>query len=352
MRKGRNHAAFQCSVTLMLIFSACLSSRLSYSQEISNVDFEVIGGTVKINYDISGCSGNKNYDIKLSLGSEGELTELSQGLSGDIKNVPCGSSGVIVWDVLSDRSELNGPIYFVVEAQPIIHQKIPQVHQKIPQVHQKIQQIRQEPEPKHVEKVEKVEEIQEDKTMHEGKWHSRRSWRTDRGYIGGSMGIFSPDQSFSYTPFNPQQNGFFMNATVAYLPSLLLGISTTVYFYGAPKVDRLRVSTWKSWGVMIGPLISFPIGNRIKWETRPQIGYSKIYPDLNHSDIDSLSSDDRSGVAYGLTTGFRLNFGKRTCYMLNVEYLSATSSFEDYKIEPDLGLLGASFGIAYRFYKK
>jgi hypothetical protein len=341
MRRGQNHGAFQCSVTLMLILTACLTSCLSYSQEISNVDFEVVGSTVKINYDINGCSGNKMYDVKLSLGSEGELTELSQGLSGDIKNVPCGSSRVILWDVLSDRNELNGPIYFVVEIQPLVHQKIPQVHQKIEQIHQK-------PKPKH---EEEVKDIPEDKGIHEGKWRSRRSWRADRGYIGGSVGIFSPDQSFSYTPFNPQQNGFFMNATVAYLPSLLLGISTTVYFCGAPKVERLRVSTWKSWGVMIGPLISLPIGNRIKWETRPQIGYSRIYPDVNHSDLDSVSTDG-SGVAYGLTTGFRLNFGKRTCYMLNVEYLSATGSFEDYKMEPDLGLLGASFGIAYRFYKK
>jgi hypothetical protein len=45
-----------------------------------------------------------------------------------------------------------------------------------------------------------------------------------------------------------------------------------------------------------------------------------------------------------------LNFGKRTCYMLNVEYLSATRKFEHYQLKPDLGLLGASFGIAFRFY--
>ena len=74
-----------------------------------------------------------------------------------------------------------------------------------------------------------------------------------------------------------------------------------------------------------------------------------ILPNSNFSDVDSLNTT-RSGLGYNLSTGLRLNVGKRTCYMLNVEYLSATRKFEHYKLEPDLGLLGASFGIAFRFY--
>jgi hypothetical protein len=59
-----------------------------------------------------------------------------------------------------------------------------------------------------------------------------------------------------------------------------------------------------------------------KMEVRPQIGYSMILPSSNQSDMDSLNTI-KSGVAYSIGTGLRLNFGKRTCYMLNVEYLSA-----------------------------
>ena len=88
----------------MLILAACVTSHLSYSQKITNVDFEVIGNTVKITYDIDGCSEDKNYDIRLSVGKDGELTEISRGLSGDVENVPCGSSKIILWDVLSDRT--------------------------------------------------------------------------------------------------------------------------------------------------------------------------------------------------------------------------------------------------------
>jgi len=319
MSKGRSHTTFSCNLTLKLILTACVTSHLSYSQKITNVDFEVIGNTVKINYDIYECYDDKTYDVKLSLGREGELIEISRGLSGDIKNVPCGSSKVILWDVLSERSELKGRIYFGVE----------------------IERIHQEP-------VQIQEEVKEAETIKEGKDWRRRSWKADKGYIGGSIGLFAPYESYS-APYNPQQNGFFINTTVGYLPSLLLGVSTTIYFYGAPKLENLRITTWKTCGFMIGPLISLPLGNRIKWEVRPQIGYSMIYPNSSQSYADSLNTS-RSGVSYGFSTGLRLNFGKRTCYMMNVEYLSAARKFEGYRVEPDLGLLGASFGFAFRFY--
>jgi hypothetical protein len=318
MRKGRNFGALQC---LVLVLTACLFSHLSYSQKVTNVDFEVQGNTVKINYDLHGCPGQQTYDIKLSLGQNGVLTEITRGLSGDVKDVWCGSSKVILWDVLSDRDELKGSIYFAVEiakAYPVVR------------------------EPIH-EEVEKP-----DTDFDRNEW-ARRSWKADKGYVGGSIGLFAPYQNYSATPYSPQQNGFFLNTSIAYLPSLLLGISSTVYFYGAPKVENLRISTWKSWGVMIGPLISLPIGNKIKWEVKPQIGYSMIFPNSSQSDIDSLDRK-RSGIAYNISTGLRLNFGKRTCYMINVEYLSATHKFEHYQVEPDLGVLGASFGIAFRFY--
>jgi hypothetical protein len=190
---------------------------------------------------------------------------------------------------------------------------------------------------------------QEDETEFDRKAWARRSWKADKGYVGGSIGLFAPYQNYSMTPYSPQQNGFFLNTTIGYLPSLLLGVSTTVYFYGAPKMENLRISLWKSWGVMIGPLVSLPIGNRIKFEFRPQVGYSMIFPHSAQSDVDSLDAR-RSGVAYNISTGLRLNLGKRTCYMLNVEYLSAVRKDEDFEFEHDLGVVGASFGIAFRFY--
>jgi hypothetical protein len=172
------------------------------------------------------------------------------------------------------------------------------------------------------------EEFQESEPVENEKVWSRPSWKDDRGYIGGSFGIFTPYRNYSTTAFDPRQNGFFLNATIGYLPSLLLGVSTTLYFYGAPKMDKLRMTLWNACGIMIGPLISLPIGNRIKWELRPQVGYFMISPTSSEAAPDS--PDTRwTGLASNVSTGFRLNLGKRTCYMLSVEYLSATYTFDD-----------------------
>ena len=194
----------------MLILTACLSSHLSYSQKITNVDFEVIGNTVKISYDIDGCSGDKNYDIRLSVGKDGELTEISRGLSGDIKNVPCGPSNIILWDVLSDRQRTKGPDLFWGR-----------------------------------DSTNTSSDAGDMKRSKGGKSWSRRSWKADKGYVGGSIGVFAPYENYSHALQSFEQNGFFLNTTIGYLPTLLLGVSTTIYFYGASRKTS-RITTWET----------------------------------------------------------------------------------------------------------
>ncbi|HEX6225506.1 MAG TPA: hypothetical protein VFZ52_13910 [Chryseolinea sp.] len=297
----------------MLILAAWLFSPAIYSQEIRGVDFEVIGNTIKIRYDIGGCSDNETYDVKLSLKVDGKSTEVINGLSGDVKNVACGNSRLIVWDVLSDRDELKGKISFAVHIERVYHSP-PQTQ----------------------------------KAKEEKGW-SRRSWKADKGYIGGSIGIFTPYQTYSPIPYDLEQHGLFLNTTVAYLPSLFLGISSTIFVYGIAENNEFNVDSWTSCGITLGPLISVPIGNKIKWEVRPQIGYSMIAADSKKSDLDSLGVI-RHGVVYSIGTGLRLNFGKRTCYLLNVDYISTATKVDDYPIVPEIGTLGVSFGVAFRFY--
>jgi len=316
MRNCPNSTFSPRNATFLLILTACLFSHLSHSQKITNVDFEVFESAVKITYDIGGCSGDKTYDIRVLLGMDGKLTELSRGLSGDIENVPCGSSKTITWNVLSDRPELKGRIYFAVE--------VLRTHSTM-----------------HGNDVSKG-----------GKPWSRRSWKADKGYVGGSIGVFTPYESYLATARAFEQNGLFLNTTIAYLPTYVFGVCSTVYIYGGTKSDQYEIVTWANYGFMIGPLISFPIGNKIKWELRPQIGYSFISTNSDRPDLDSLGTTTTSGVAYNIGTGLRLNLGKRTCYLLNVEYLSAPRRPYDYlfPIKPDFGTLGASIGVAFRFY--
>jgi len=314
MRKSPNHTSFSRNVMLLGLFTALICPPFSHAQKISNVDFQVIENSVRISYDIGECSGEKTYDLKLSLGHDGKLTEITRGVSGDIEDVSCGSSKMIIWDVLSERSELKGRIYFVIE-------------------------------------IEKIHgENHETQIKKEEKW-SRRSWKADRGYVGGSLGVFTSYDGYLAAPRALEQNGYFFNSSIGYLPTLFFGVSSTVFIYGAPRNNRFEIASWTNYGIMIGPLISFPIGNRIKWEVRPQIGYSVISKDSDLPDLDSLGTS-QSGIACNIGTGLRLNLGKRTCYLLNLEYLSAPRKPTDYRRPANLGpgTLGASIGVAFRFY--
>jgi len=309
-----------------MVLAGCLSWQLSYSQIISHVDFEVIGNTVKVGYDIEACSGDRSYDVRLLLGVNGKLTEIKRGLSGDLEDIGCGSSNTITWDVLSDREGLTGRIYFAVEILRTHYHHVPQV-----------------------ENVSVPEPAEKSKYAKNGKDWAMRSWKADKGYVGGSIGIFTPFESYAVAPYSLVKGGFFANATIGYLPTLLLGVSATAYIYSEAQRSDFDFSSGKKYGFMIGPLISLPIGNRIKWELRPQLGYSVVTVDSDQSITGSLATI-RKGVACSFGSGLRLNIGKRTCYMLNVEYLSAPIRFDDYPIEENLGSVGASFGVAFRFY--
>jgi hypothetical protein len=108
----QNHASIPGNATTALTLVSCLMTSLCFSQKVSNVDFDVVGNSVQIRYDIDDCGSDKTYDVRVFLGRDGEMTEIRRGLNGDVENVSCGSSKAITWDVLSDREELAGRVYF------------------------------------------------------------------------------------------------------------------------------------------------------------------------------------------------------------------------------------------------
>lgn len=326
MSDGRKHTSIPRGIAFLFVLAGCFSSHLSFSQKIGHVDFEVIGNTVQINYDIEGCSEDRSYDVRLLLGVDGKLAEIKRGISGDTENVACGSSKTISWDVLADREGLRGRIYFAVEILRTHYNSVPQSESK-----------------------QQFEIVQKSTHANERKDRAMRSWKADKGYVGGSIGVFTPFESYSVVPYSLTKGGFFANATIGYLPTLLLGVSATVYVYSQALRNDFDIGSGKKYGFMVGPLISLPIGNRVKWELRPQLGYSAVTVGSDQSNSGSLNTM-RKGVACSFGSGLRLNIGKRTCYMLNVEYLSAPIKFDDYPIEENLGSVGASFGVAFRFY--
>lgn len=278
-----------------------------YSQKITNVDFDVSDNRIIISYDLIDCPGNETYDIKLYLYQEGKISRIQNGLSGDIIHVSCGQYQTILWEVLTDRNELKGNVHFEVRIGD-----------------------------KHRVKVKKTPSFKE--------------WKLDKGYIGPSIGGFVPYGTYAIPSDNLEQNGTFFNGVFGYLPKNIVGFCGSLYWYGTPISDDLETASWSNWGLMVGPLVSIPFGNKVKWDLRSQIGYSVSSVFSTSSFLPDTYDGFTSGIAYNLGTGLRLNLGEKASYLLSFEYFSVKPKFDGYPIEPNIATLGLSIGVAYRLY--
>lgn len=291
----------------IFITLAIFCYQAGYSQKITNVDFGVFNNSIRITYDLVDCPPNETYNIKLYLSQEGKISQIQQGLSGDIIQVSCGRYKTISWEVLADRNELKGDIHFEVRIGE-----------------------------KHRVKVKKTP--------------SFKLWKLDKGYVGASIGGFVPYGTYAIPSDNLEQNGTFFNGSFGYLPKDLIGICGSLYWYGTPISDDLETASWSNWGLMVGPLVSIPLGNKVKWDLRPQIGYSVSSAFSTSSFLPDTYDGSTSGVAYNLGTGLRLNLGEKASYLISFEYFSTKPKFDGYPIEPNIATLGLSVGVAYRLY--
>jgi len=269
------------------------------------VDFSVQENRVIVNYDLVDCPYNEKYDIRLYFSDSNRSTEVLS-TSGDVKQVSCGRYKSIIWDVLSDKSELKGNIQFEV-------------------------------------KISKKYSVKVKKTP------SFKEWKFDRGYIGASIGGFVPYGDYGNPSDNLEQNGFIINGSFGYLLNNLLGISGSLYWCGTPISEDLEIASWSNFGLMIGPLISIPFGSKVKWDLRPMIGYSGSSVVSTSSFLGGASYDGTtSGIAYNLGSGLRFNLGDNTSYLLSAEYFTTKPRFDGYPIEPNIATLSLSAGIAFR----
>ena len=98
----------------LLIILLIISTKVAFSQNVTNVQVEQIGKTVHVTYTL-----DKTADITLHLSTDGGVTysEPLKQVSGDVgKNIPVGTH-TIVWDVLAERERLNSDdIIFMVRA--------------------------------------------------------------------------------------------------------------------------------------------------------------------------------------------------------------------------------------------
>lgn len=163
-----------------------------------------------------------------------------------------------------------------------------------------------------------------------------------KGYIGLSVGPSIPIGAFGSSTGEGglAKTGVQLNlVNLGYLFSEHVGIAGS-WFGTANPFDIDGFDPWIYGGLMVGPLVSFPVGEKVDWDLRPMVGYSVV--------TEPLYDTQGSALALSAGTTFRFNVGARVALLLGAEYLYTKPEFEDAGFEQNIGALSLTFGVAFR----
>ena len=94
---------------------------------------------------------------------------------------------------------------------------------------------------------------------------------------------------------------------------------------------------------MAGPLLSYPISEKVDWDFIPLIGYSvTTVPDVGSG------TEQATSFAFSLGTQVRIHVGNKVSFLLSADYLSTKPEFKDYGFEQKIETLSFGLGFAYR----
>jgi len=164
-----------------------------------------------------------------------------------------------------------------------------------------------------------------------------------KGFIGLSIGASIPVGDFADKSDGLAETGIHLNLiNFGYLFSENFGISAT-WFGAANPIDAYGIDPWSYGGIMVGPLLSFPLSEKVELDFRPMIGYSvTTLPDVG------WGTKQASSFALNIGTIFRINVGEKIALLLSADYFTTKPEFEDYGFEQSIGTISFGFGVAYR----
>lgn len=190
-----------------------------------------------------------------------------------------------------------------------------------------------------VYQMEEIEKITKEQFDKKSDFNSERR----KGFIGLSIGTSIPVGDFADKSDGLAETGIQLNLiNFGYLFSENFGISAT-WFGAANPLDADGYDPWSYGGIMAGPLLSFPLSEKVEWDFRPMIGYSvTTLPDIG------WGTEQASSFALNIGTVFRVNVGNKVSLLLSADYFSTKPEFEDHGFEQSIGTISLGFGVAYR----
>ena len=122
------------------------------------------------------------------------------------------------------------------------------------------------------------------------------------------------------------------------------GICAGIY-YNQYDVDKVNTDLW--WmvvGVNIGPMITFPLGEKLFIDLKPKIGIQ-----LSNLVLDTYAAKKDMGSALGVDLRFsmRYNLFRNWCLLMDAGYIDANEKFL-YDRTERIQALSAGVGIGYR----
>jgi len=87
---------------------------------------------------------------------------------------------------------------------------------------------------------------------------------------------------------------------------------------------------WVYAGLMVGPLVSLPVGDQFEVNIRPVVGYNMIAtPELNDNDGDVLWESEQVGaMSFDLGASFCYNVTDNLAFNLGLDYFSTKAEFK------------------------
>lgn len=161
-----------------------------------------------------------------------------------------------------------------------------------------------------------------------------------KGFIGLELGANIPVGKFADENDGAAKTGFQINLiNFGYLFSDNIGITATWFGASNPIEGADNEYLWSHGGLLVGPLFSFPISEKVEWDVKPMIGLS--WASITNKDLELASS-----FAFNLGSGFRFNVSRLIALTLGVDYTTAKFNWDIG--EQSMGTLAIKGGFAFR----
>ncbi len=172
---------------------------------------------------------------------------------------------------------------------------------------------------------------------------SKQNLEKRKGYIGLTMGPSIPVENFSDELYGNASTGLHLNLiNFGYLITDNFGIAAT-WFGAANGINTNEYNPWSYGGIMVGPLVSYSLSNKVDWDFRPMIGYSvTTLPNFVYG------TEQASSLAFNFGTLFRIHVGNKVSLLASADYFSTKPEFKDSGFEQSIKTISLGFGAAYR----